>query len=309
MVHVLSGVWPSPEEAVKVDPDDQNKLIPVSEFDRRANNIELIKSNHALLPLIRQCLSNGPALRPSSEEVLQQVSTAAEKHTPSFVNRLELLKRVGTLQESYRSAVDKNVQLCKEIGSVRSENEDLTSQLESYQSSSLTESVSHVAEMEILRGELSESTSQVDHWQKLYHLKEVQLSDVELSHQGEVDLLRQQMSEDRTAAEEEYRSNMDATLRRHKIEKTALEAEIEKLKLDCSDRRQQQAITSRKMELEGVERKYQRQLEAKTAELDLKESVLVTKTKTIDNLRDQLKQVHAATQGLANAANKQVSVL
>ena len=45
MVHVLSGQWPFPGEAVRVNPrypNNPNDLVGVTEFDRREEYINLI---------------------------------------------------------------------------------------------------------------------------------------------------------------------------------------------------------------------------------------------------------------------------
>ena len=72
MIHVLSGQWPEPQ----VEPNrvEGNKLVPVSEADRRRNFIEMIDDSHPLMELLLRCISNNPQLRPHSGEIVNKLS-------------------------------------------------------------------------------------------------------------------------------------------------------------------------------------------------------------------------------------------
>ena len=98
VVHVLSGQWPFPKEAVQVNPQNPKDLTPLSEFDRREDYIKEIRNEHPLLTLVENCLSNSPSHRPTSSEVHQQVSAVAADHPPSFTNRVDMLKRIKHIQ-------------------------------------------------------------------------------------------------------------------------------------------------------------------------------------------------------------------
>ena len=102
MVHMLSGQWPFPGEAVRVNPrnpNNPNDLVGVTEFDRHEEYINLIGNEHPLMTLIRQCLSNSPSHRPTSSEVHQRVSVVAADHPPSFTDRVEMMERIKILGE------------------------------------------------------------------------------------------------------------------------------------------------------------------------------------------------------------------
>ena len=99
MVHVLSGKWPFPGEAVQTNPKHPNKLIAVSEFDRRESTITLIQATHPLMSLIKQCLSNSPSLRPTTCKIHEQVSTVAKDSPPSFSNKAVMLETIKVLRE------------------------------------------------------------------------------------------------------------------------------------------------------------------------------------------------------------------
>ena len=99
MVHVLSGKWPFPGEAVRTNPKDPNKLIVVSEYDRRESTITLIQATHPLMSLIKRCLSNSPSLRPTTCKIHEQVSTVAKDSPPSFSNKAVMLETIKVLRE------------------------------------------------------------------------------------------------------------------------------------------------------------------------------------------------------------------
>ena len=73
MVHLLCGQWPiaGPGNIVKSSNPDQ--LIAVNEFDRRMMFIKKIGLDHVLMPLIRRCLHNSPAGRPSASDIAETV--------------------------------------------------------------------------------------------------------------------------------------------------------------------------------------------------------------------------------------------
>ena len=73
MIHTLSGDWPFPTAATKVDPQNPNLLIAVSEFDRRASDVNKIGVTHPLIPLIRECLHNSGKSRPVMSSVVNTI--------------------------------------------------------------------------------------------------------------------------------------------------------------------------------------------------------------------------------------------
>ena len=92
MVHVFSGRWPLPGEAVRVSNEDE--LIPVSEADRREEYLNDLGHNHPLRELILRCLKNSPIRRPEVAEIVRRVSEAGAQFPPSFANAAEMLQRI-----------------------------------------------------------------------------------------------------------------------------------------------------------------------------------------------------------------------
>ena len=77
MLHVLSGQWPEPHiEPNRVEGD---KLIPVSEAERRKMFVEAIGDTHPLMDLILRCINNNPQLRPHSGEITNKLSEIVQQ--------------------------------------------------------------------------------------------------------------------------------------------------------------------------------------------------------------------------------------
>ena len=99
MVHLFSGQWPFPTKAAAiVDPQDDSRMIPQSETDRRQEKLDAIGRDHPLMSLILRCLHNSPARRPEAVEILTQVSRVAAQFPPSSQNKVELLRQVTSLK-------------------------------------------------------------------------------------------------------------------------------------------------------------------------------------------------------------------
>ena len=134
IVHVLSGQWPFPGEANRINPNAPNDLVGVTEFDRREKYINHIGKQHPLMKLIQLCLSNCPSHRPTSSEVHQQVSTVATDHPPSFANRVEMLERIKALgEEKEAMKIEKNNAIAEKNEQI-TEREQISTRLEKTQS-------------------------------------------------------------------------------------------------------------------------------------------------------------------------------
>ena len=93
MIHVLSGQWPEPQVGQVRAVDD--KLVPVSEAERRQVFLDRIGDDHPLMDLIRSCISNIPRLRPRVGEITDQLSMLvlrfprSENDKPTFLTSTE----------------------------------------------------------------------------------------------------------------------------------------------------------------------------------------------------------------------------
>ncbi len=95
MVHVFTAEWPAPKiSPTRVDPANPQKVIAVTEFERREYFIRKIR-DHPLLDLIRMCLSNNPDHRPHALEILGRLRDIVLQHPPSFENGVEMLRKIS----------------------------------------------------------------------------------------------------------------------------------------------------------------------------------------------------------------------
>ena len=104
MVHLFSGQWPFPTKPVKVDPNDDSRMIPQSEADRRRECLDAIGRDHPLMNLMLGCLHNSSARRPEAVEILTQASRVAAQFPSSSENKVELLQQLTSLRERLQQA-------------------------------------------------------------------------------------------------------------------------------------------------------------------------------------------------------------
>ena len=77
MIHVLSGSWPEPQVGPIRTEDD--KMIPVSEAERREVFLKAIGDDNPLMELILRCISNNPQSRPPSQEIVAYLEKAVHQ--------------------------------------------------------------------------------------------------------------------------------------------------------------------------------------------------------------------------------------
>ena len=161
MVHVLSGKWPFPGEAVRTNPKNPNELIAVSEFDRRESTIKHIQATLLSMSLIKRCLSNSPSLRPTSSEIHEHVSTVAKDSPSSFSNKAVMLETIKVLREENKDMKMKkketrveNDTLIMERDIAVAENAALTLEVEKLQEEMLQIKISN----ELLEASVKEKT-------------------------------------------------------------------------------------------------------------------------------------------------------
>ena len=98
MIHTFTSEWPLPKIGqTRIDPANPDRLIPVTEAERREHFLRKISPNHPLMDLIMRCLSNNPQRRPRAAEIVGRMVGVVLEHPPSFENRVEMLQRVSAL--------------------------------------------------------------------------------------------------------------------------------------------------------------------------------------------------------------------
>ena len=110
MIHMLSHKWPVPQVGQIRTVGD--KLIPVTEAERRQTFLESIGSDHPLMELILRCISNNPQLRPATKEIMDELAKLT-RHNPLTQNATLVpvessVANKGRRKEKKRLATDYN---------------------------------------------------------------------------------------------------------------------------------------------------------------------------------------------------------
>lgn len=90
VLHLISQMWPIPTEPVKVS--SGGKLTPVSELERRHQQVELMKRDHCLFKLTTECLQNDPAQRPETSQIVLTLEALQSKFPLPSTSYLDLLQ-------------------------------------------------------------------------------------------------------------------------------------------------------------------------------------------------------------------------
>ena len=82
---------------------EADKLIPVTEAERREVFLQAIGNDHPLMNLILRCINNNPKGRAHASEIVRQLAEMKSQFPASFVNQLEMLKSIKAVEEEKRS--------------------------------------------------------------------------------------------------------------------------------------------------------------------------------------------------------------
>ena len=260
-MHVLSGQWPFPGEAVRVNPrnpNDPNDLVGVTEFDRREEYINKIDNQHPLMHLIQSCLSNNSSHRPTSCEVQQQVSALLGEHPASFANRVEMLERIKALgeekeavrMENNNAMAEKDEQIAelrREKDTAIEEKEQVSEELEASQSTVERLQQHHSIELEEVQLEVSDLKEEIEHLQTIVNGKEREVGILQINHQEEIEAYKRSSTLQLAALENEHTTVKQAMKKHH-----------------------------------------QAQLELKSSDLSSKDALISSKSRTIQSLQEML---------------------
>ena len=198
MVHLFSGQWPFPTRPVKVDPQDDSRVIPQTEADRRQEKLDAIGRDHPLMTLILGCLHNSPAHRPEAVEILKQVSQVAAQFPAE--NKVELLKQLTSLRDETESLQQENRSLRAHtderiLQANKSHGADIDRLQQQHKNTiwSLRESSS--AELESVRQILQAQAAQIQNREAAIEEIQKKLEDSELYHSVEVKQLNLRLAD------------------------------------------------------------------------------------------------------------------
>lgn len=100
MIHCMSGEWPTPKEAVEIDPVTR-RIVGYSEQERRRDLIEKMGNVEQLKLLTIRCLDNVPETRPDMVEISEQVAVLKNKTVKSSpIAMMNVLDKDITLAKS-----------------------------------------------------------------------------------------------------------------------------------------------------------------------------------------------------------------
>ena len=126
MIHTFTAEWPLPKIGPnRIDPANPDRLIPVTEAERREHFLRKITPDHPLMDLIMCCLSNNPQRRPRAAEIVGRMVGVVLEHPPSFENKVDILQRVSALLTEKRELDEEVVRKDSAIQEKAGENEAL----------------------------------------------------------------------------------------------------------------------------------------------------------------------------------------
>ena len=126
MIHMFSGKWPAPQIGqIHVEGD---KLIAISEAERREVFLRAIGNDHPLMDLILKCIHNDPQTRAHASEIKERLAEMVMQFPASFANRLEMLRYIEADKKNSESMTEKINLLKSDVEHLQSQVATLTVQ-------------------------------------------------------------------------------------------------------------------------------------------------------------------------------------
>ena len=134
MLHTLSHEWPSPSEAVIINPDTGLVTGGRSEVERRSRYFERIDRSRSdvLIPVIESCLTNLPKNRPSIVRVCDQLEGQLVDNERTSINELTLSALQQEIQQKSAEIQRNHTEIQRKDGEIQrnySEIQQLTTAL------------------------------------------------------------------------------------------------------------------------------------------------------------------------------------
>ena len=100
MIHMFSVRWPEPQVGqTRIEAD---RLIPVTEAERREVFLRTIGNDHPLMDFILKCINNDPRRRAHASEIVERLAELVLQFPSSFTSRLEMLRQIESDVEENR---------------------------------------------------------------------------------------------------------------------------------------------------------------------------------------------------------------
>ena len=135
MIHVFSGKWPAPQTGPNRTDPMSDRLIPVSEAERREVFLTNIGNDHPAMDLILKCISNTPRFRVKSKDIIKQTADMLSQvlHESLFSNNVEMLMHIQNKEDERALMIEKHITEIQQLQDTHSEElqkvqEDMTQQ-------------------------------------------------------------------------------------------------------------------------------------------------------------------------------------
>ena len=300
ILHVLCGRWPYPSEPTRVHPRKRNKVIGLTEAERRKEYFQQVRGNHPLVELIRGCLDNDPPQRPDAVRILGRLRQVISQSPPSCGNKMELLNQTQTLRNE-RQGLSEQVEQLREVSNevdglralVRTKDEEkrgLSEQLEQSQRE-LAQSrgrqerleLTHSIDMEQVQCRVKELSTEVEGLRAVVRSKENAIQEKEIAIQAKERTIQAKEREKQQAIQAKEREKQQAIQAKEIEKQQAIEAkEIEKLQ---AIKAKERAIQEKNLGLAPKKKVIQSQ-QQKIASND---ALLAERDATIGQTRGQVK--------------------
>ena len=148
MLHTLSHQWPTPSQAVIINPETGIVTGGRSEVERRCKYFKSIVGNRSnlLIPLIESCLSNLPKYRPSIVRVCDQLES-------KLVDRERISINESTMSTLQQELQQKEIELQKKDSEIKKKDVEIELLTTTLQDKEKT--------LEMLKSTLSKSNLQI----------------------------------------------------------------------------------------------------------------------------------------------------
>ena len=156
MLHTLSHEWPTPSQAVVINPDTGLVIGGRSEVERRSHYFEKIDRSRSdvLIPLIESCLSNLPKNRPSIVRMCDQLEDQLVNNEHTSSNELTMSALQEVIHQKNAELQRKNIEIQRKDAEIQQKTVEMQTNYNLMQQ--LTTALHDKDEMlEILRSDMS----------------------------------------------------------------------------------------------------------------------------------------------------------
>ena len=321
ILHVLCGRWPYPSEPTRVHPKKHNKVIGLTEAERREEYFQQVRGDHPLVELIRGCLDNNPPRRPVAVRILGRLRQVISQSPPSCGNKMELLNQTQTLRNE-RQGLSEQLEQLREVSNevdglralVRTKDKEKRGLSEQFEQSQreFTQlrgrqerlELTHSIDMDQVQCRVRELSTEVEGLRAVVRSKENVIQAKEAEKQqaiqaNEVEKQQAIRAKERAiqAKEIEKQQAIQAKERAIQAKERAIEAkEIEKQQaiqakeraIQAKEIEKQQAIQAKERAIEAKEIEKQQAIQAKERAIQEKNLGLAAKEKVIQSQQQEI---------------------